>query len=39
MSEPAEPSAPPYLTSVLLERAGVPHLFTTRHFPGLASTA
>ena len=39
MSAPAEPSAPPYLTSVLLERAGVPHLFTTRHFPGLASTA
>jgi polyphenol oxidase len=33
------PPAPPYLTSALLERAGLPHLFTTRHFPGVASTA
>jgi len=30
--------APPFLTSALLERAGLPHLFTTRHFPGVAST-
>ncbi|MDP2626609.1 MAG: laccase domain-containing protein, partial [Candidatus Rokubacteria bacterium] len=26
---------PAFLTSPLLEAAGVPHLFTTRHFPGL----
>jgi YfiH family protein len=25
---------PPYLTSPLLEREGLAHLFTTRHFPG-----
>ena len=39
MSAPIDPVGPPYLTSVLLERAGLPHLFTTRHFPGVASTA
>ena len=39
MSVPIDPVGPPYLTSVLLERAGLPHLFTTRHFPGVASTA
>jgi YfiH family protein len=27
--------APRHLTSPLLARAGLPHLFTTRHFPGL----
>ena len=26
---------PRYLTSPLLTRAGLPHLFTTRHFPGI----
>ncbi len=26
---------PRYLTSPLLARAGLPHLFTTRHFPGI----
>ena len=26
---------PPYLTSPLLTEAGLPHLFTTRHFPGV----
>lgn len=26
---------PSYLTSELLEQVGVPHLFTTRHFPGI----
>lgn len=30
MSVPA-----PFLASSLLERAGLPHLFTTRHFPGV----
>ena len=39
MSASAEPIAPPYLTSSLLERAGLPHLFTTRHFPGVGNTA
>jgi hypothetical protein len=39
MSVPIDPVGPPYLTSALLERAGLPHLFTTRHFPGVASTA
>jgi len=28
---------PRYLHSPLLERAGLPHLFTTRHFPGVAA--
>ena len=28
----------PFLTSSLLERAGLPHLFTTRQFPGIAGT-
>ena len=28
----------PFLTSPLLERAGLPHLFTTRHFPGVAGS-
>jgi len=28
---------PRYLTSPLLTRAGLPHLFTTRHFPGVTS--
>ncbi len=32
MSVPA-----PFLTSSLLERAGLPHLFTTRHFPGVGA--
>jgi len=32
-------SGRPYLTSSLLERAGLPHLFSTRYFPGVASTA
>lgn len=30
---------PPFLTSPLLETAGVPHLFTTRHFPRLERAA
>jgi YfiH family protein len=38
MSPSIEPAEPPYLTSALLERAGLPHLFTTRNFPGVAST-
>ena len=33
MSVPA-----PFLTSTLLERAGLPHLFTTRGFPGVAGS-
>jgi YfiH family protein len=33
MSVPA-----PFLASPLLERAGLPHLFTTRHFPGVAAS-
>ena len=28
----------PFLTSPLLERAGLPHFFTTRHFPGIAGS-
>lgn len=28
----------PFLMSPLLERAGLPHLFTTRHFPGVAGS-
>ena len=32
----ADPRHPPlYLTSPLLARAGLPHLFSTRHFPGV----
>jgi YfiH family protein len=27
----------PFLVSSLLDRAGLPHLFTTRHFPGVAA--
>ena len=38
ISEAAEPGTPEdrpsYLTSALLGAAGLPHLFTTRHFPG-----
>ena len=30
-----EPMGAPFLTSSLLDRAGLPHLFTTRHFPGI----
>jgi len=42
MSTPAvrpacDADPPRYLTSSLLTRAGVPHLFTTRHFPGVRS--
>jgi polyphenol oxidase len=33
MSVPA-----PFLTSALLERAGLPHLFTTRRFPGVGGS-
>ena len=33
MSVPA-----PFLVSPLLERAGLPHLFTTRHFPGVVGS-
>jgi hypothetical protein len=29
-------AGPAYLTSPLLERAGLPHLFSTRHFPDMA---
>jgi YfiH family protein len=32
-----EAGARRYLTSALLEREGLPHLFTTRHFPGVAA--
>ncbi len=36
--EPRPDRAPPrYLTSPLLTRAGLPHVFTTRHFPGVTS--
>src|SRR5215472_6145251 len=31
----ARPEAPLYLTSALLTEAGLPHLFSTRHFPGV----
>ncbi|HKW92071.1 MAG TPA: hypothetical protein VJX92_09240, partial [Methylomirabilota bacterium] len=27
---------PRFVTSTLLDAAGVPHLFSTRHFPGVA---
>src|SRR5262245_22436957 len=38
MSELDSPSERPrYLTSALLSEAGLPHLFTTRHFPGVTS--
>jgi YfiH family protein len=33
-----EPMGAPFLTSPLLERAGLPHLFTTRHFPGVVGS-
>jgi len=32
---PDEPEAPRFLVSPLLAAAGLPHLFTTRHFPGV----
>ncbi|HUG36430.1 MAG TPA: peptidoglycan editing factor PgeF, partial [Candidatus Limnocylindrales bacterium] len=35
-AEPGATGEPPgYLTSALLAAAGLPHLFTTRHFPGV----
>ena len=39
MTRPAEPldlAAPAFLTSPLLDAMGLPHAFTTRHFPGIA---
>ena len=36
VSDPrVQSDSPPYLTSPLLTEAGLPHLFTTRHFPGV----
>jgi YfiH family protein len=36
-TDPRPHGAPPrFVTSTLLEAAGLPHLFTTRHFPGVA---
>ncbi|MCI0546103.1 MAG: polyphenol oxidase family protein [Candidatus Rokubacteria bacterium] len=32
-------SPPHHLTSALLESAGLPHLFTTRHFPGVTPSS
>ena len=37
MPEPDAAAQPRYLTSARLGAAGLPHLFTTRHFPGVTS--